>query len=435
MAPLTFNKASGLNTQPNELSTQPGALSVAENVEINRDGVVEVARGFEDFSSNLPDFTPAQLFAIGGVAYLHLDNGIWYHDGTRWLRKRGAYGVRSTIGDMIVIGDHLYYALGQAILDLNMATGGVSVLAGRVGVAAVTDGTGDAARFASLRGMATDGTSLYVADSVTIRRVVISTGAVTTIAGTAGASGTTDATGAAARFDTPSGVTYLGGDLYVTDSAQHTVRRVAAPLTVGAGVVTTIAGTAGANAATDGTGAAARFDTPLAVTNDGTYLYVCDTTNFKIRRLAPPLTAGAAVVTSIAGNAIPGSADGTGSAGRFNTPWGITYMGGNLYVSDGTGTYAVRKLAPPLTAGAAVVTTPLGSAGSSASTDAIGTGARFSQPRWITSDGSTLYVADGGQAIRKIYPSLYATTILGISSLSGANTAPPFADGIFLGPS
>ncbi len=63
----------------------------------------------------------------------------------------------------------------------------------------------------------------------------------TTLAGTAGQSGTTDATGADARFFTLDSVAVdTNGNVYVADMDQHTIRKITA-----AGVVTTLAGTAG----------------------------------------------------------------------------------------------------------------------------------------------------------------------------------------------
>jgi hypothetical protein len=59
----------------------------------------------------------------------------------------------------------------------------------------------------------------------TIRKIVISTGVVTTIAGKAGEPGSTDATGSSARFNWPSGITTDGTNLFVTDKENHTIRK------------------------------------------------------------------------------------------------------------------------------------------------------------------------------------------------------------------
>ena len=78
----------------------------------------------------------------------------------------------------------------------------------------------------------------------------------TTLAGTAGSSGSTDGTGSDARF----GRTYdvavdTAGNLYVADTFNHTIRKI----TPG-GVVTTLAGTAGSWGSTDGFGSAVQFN-------------------------------------------------------------------------------------------------------------------------------------------------------------------------------
>ncbi|MGD0275907.1 MAG: hypothetical protein ABSB79_07615, partial [Syntrophales bacterium] len=59
-----------------------------------------------------------------------------------------------------------------------------------------------------------------------IRKIVISTGVVTTLAGTAGVQGSADGTGSAALFRWPEGITTDGSNLYVADTFNHTIRRI-----------------------------------------------------------------------------------------------------------------------------------------------------------------------------------------------------------------
>src|SRR6185369_9507778 len=103
-----------------------------------------------------------------------------------------------------------------------------------------------------------------------------------TLAGTAGMFGSADGTGAAARFSNPSGVAVdSAGNVYVADAGNSTIRQVTA-----AGVVTTLAGTAGMFGSADGTGAAARFSDPTGVAVDSAgNVYVADQSNHTIRQV------------------------------------------------------------------------------------------------------------------------------------------------------
>jgi hypothetical protein len=96
--------------------------------------------------------------------------------------------------------------------------------------------------------------------------------------------------------------------------------------------VTTLAGLAGSQGSADGTGSAARFNDPEGVAVDSTgNIYVADSNNNTIRKITP-----AGVVTTLAGLAgSPGSADGTGSAARFIFPEGVAVDStGKVYVAD-----------------------------------------------------------------------------------------------------
>ena len=264
------------------------------------------------------------------------------------------------------------------------ATGAVTTIAGSAGTQGSSDGTGAAASFYNPFGITNDGTNLYVTDTYnnTIRKIVPATGAVTTIAGTAGTAGSSDGTGAAATFSAPHGIVTDGTNLYVADIDNHTIRKIV----IATGAVTTIAGTAGAGGSSDGTGAAARFYFPIAITTDGTNLYVAEMLNHTIRRIV--ISTGA--VTTVAGTAgTSGSTDGIGPAARFFAPQGITVSGTTLYVSD-TGNHTIRTI----DTATGTVKTLAGSAGTSGSTDSTGPAARFFSPIGIIIDGSTLYVSD-----------------------------------------
>ena len=258
----------------------------------------------------------------------------------RRCRRRGAF---TRPHGLAVDGTTLYVADKQnnVVRKIDLTTNRVSTLAGS-GNGGTVDGIGAAAQFNGPFGLATDGNgALYVADSQnqTIRKIDLATTTVSTIAGTAGQTGGADGTGAAARFNTPTSIAVGGGTLYIGDLNNHTVRK----LVLGTGAVTTLAGTAGALGSTDGTGAAARFNNPNGLALDGAgNLFVADQSNHTIRQIV--LSSG--VVTTLAGTATkPGSSDGTGAAARFNMPHALVFDGaGNLLVAD-TRNHTIRKLA------------------------------------------------------------------------------------------
>jgi len=331
-------------------------------------------------------------------------------DGTgAAARFNNSFGVVIN-GSNLYVTDYGNHTIRKVVLSTAEVTTFAGV-GGTTGETGSTDGTGSAARFSSPAGVATDGTNLYVVDGAnhTVRKIVISTGVVTTFAGTAGATGSTDGTGAAARFTNPRGLTSDGTNLYVVDYGNHTIRKIV----ISTAAVTTLAGTAGVSGSVDGTGVAARFKSPYTITNDGTNLYVADYGNNTIREIV--ISTG--VVTTLAGTAgTSGSTDGTGAAARFNAPYGVTTDGTNLYLVEGSN-HTIRKIV--ISTG--VVTTFAGTAGASGSTDGTGAAARFNMPIGITNDGTNLYVAEySNHTIRKVVMSTaVVTTYAGIAGTTG----------------
>ena len=158
-------------------------------------------------------------------------------------------------------------------------------------------------------------------------------------------------------------------------------------LTIGPGVVTTIAGSNTASFA-DGTGTAARFNYPIgvAVLPDGN-IVVGDQTNNRIRLVTP-----GGVVTTLAGSGSPAFADGTGAAASFSSPQGVAVLpGGTIVVADYNNA-RIRLITYP----GGVVTTLAGSGSFGPFADGTGTGATFYAPIGVTVDPFTdrVYVAD-----------------------------------------
>ncbi len=283
-------------------------------------------------------------------------------------------------------------------ISLNL-TSAVTTLAGSAGVVGSLNGTGVNATFHLPTGITTDGTNLYVADNNNrvIRQINIISKVVTTIAGS-GLAGSSNGTGINATFDSPFGITTDGTNLYVTDINNHDIRQV----NIISKVVTTIAGS-GTAGSLDGTGTSASFNSPYGITTDGTNLYVADTNNNVIRQI----NIISKVVTTIAGSGTAGSLDGTGTSASFNSPYGITTDGTNLYVAD-TNNNVIRQI----NIISKVVTTIAGS-GTVGSLDGTGTNSTFNLPVGIATDGTNLYVADSdNHIIRKIVIASGAVTTL-----------------------
>jgi NHL repeat len=307
---------------------------------------------------------------------------------------------------------------GNSTIRKVTPAGEVTTLAGTAGVTGSADGTGAAARFKYPQGVATDrADNVYVADSgnSTIRKITPA-GEVTTLAGTAGVTGSAD--GAGASFNNPQGVaTDSAGNVYVADSGNSTIRIVTP-----AGVVRTLAGTAGVTGSADGSGPAASFNFPSDVATDSAgNVYVADYSNYIIRKIA-----AGGVVTTLAGSpGVRGAANGTGSAASFNNPQGVaTDSAGNVYVADYT---TIRKITP-----AGEVTTLAGSPAVRGYADGTGPTARFDYLGGVATDSArNVYVADtDNSTIRKITPATNVTTLAGtaaaIGSIDGTGAAARF---------
>ena len=417
-------------------------------------------------------------------------------------------GVATDSSGNVYVADTFNYTIRKIT-----PVGVVTTLAGMAGISGTTDGTGSGARFFAPAALAADGSgNVYVADYNAIRKITPA-GVVTTLAGMAtGSCGTTDGTGSAARFcfynsnfvnTQISGVTTdSGGNVYVSDSYTNGHIRKITPAGVvttlpgkfyiasgvaidsggnvyvaeygadvvskitPAGVVSIFAGSYNISGFADGTGSAARFNSPRGVATDSSgNVYVADTNNSAIRKITPAglvstfvvfgssdLTSvetdssgnlyvadefnntiskitPAAMVTTLAGLNISGSADRTGPAAQFSFPYGVaTDSSRNVYVAD-KNNYTIRKITPT-----GVVSTFAGTAGSSGSADGTGSAARFVSPAGVAIDSSgNVYVADES-TIRKITPAGVVSTFAGLAgsygSMDGTGSAALFRRGI-----
>jgi sugar lactone lactonase YvrE len=197
--------------------------------------------------------------------------------------------------------------------------------------------------FRTAIGIAVDnaGANLYVADmaSNSVAKV-LADGSVSLYAGATSflvPGGFIDGPAGEARLMNPWGVAIDGaGIVYVADTANHAIRKVAVDRSV-----TTLAGN-GAIGNLDGSGRAAGFSYPSGVAVDKAgNVYVADRHNSLIRLITPE-----GVVTTLAGSGSAGSGDGVGSSASFNGPQNLALdAAGNVYVAD-TGNHSIRKIVP-----------------------------------------------------------------------------------------
>ncbi len=296
----------------------------------------------------------------------------------------------------------------------------VTTLAGSGSITPFANGQGTAATFRNPIGVAADASGVvYVADSDNHRiRAVTSSGLVSTLAGSGGATWA-DGTGATASFKGPNGIaTYSGsGIIYIADTYNYRIRK----LTL-SGATTTFAGSGDASWA-DGQGASASFYFPIGLTVDSAgVVYVADQSNHRIRKITP---LGAVATLAGTGSTTPFS-DGVGtSTATFNQPFGVAVDGsGNVFVGD-TRNHRIRLILSNGT-----VSTFAGS-GSTTWADGLGTSAAFKNPNHlsIAANGNLLVADSSNHRVRMITPLGVVRTIAGGSTgsfLDGYGTASLF---------
>ena len=245
----------------------------------------------------------------------------------------------------------------------------------------------------------TDGGGLF-GGAHRILRYVPNNGSLVPLAGDfTGQRGTNDGPGFAARFFGPAGIALGRGGLVVADSGNHTIR-----LVTFTGIVSTLAGAPGQAGSANGSGSDARFNTPLGVAVDAAgNIYVADSKNNLIRKLDP-----ANNVTTYA----------TG----FNQPNGVALGdNGELWVAD-TLNHQIKSIAPDQTVSIRAGT------GQSGALDAFpfALNAQFSAPRglWWMGPGAGLLVADSGNhALRRLFTNAAFGTFTVETSAGAAGQA------------
>jgi trimeric autotransporter adhesin len=305
----------------------------------------------------------------------------------------------------------------DAVRIRKVTSDGIITTVAGIGAPGLSPDTGDGgpatnAQFAVSGSLAVDTAgNLYFSDYLRMRKVSPE-GIITTFAGN-GSLGYSGDGGPAvnaqinATFYGPALAADSAGNVYLADTGNHRIRKIAPD-----GTISTTAGDGGDCCFSGDGGPAinAQLFTPagVAVGSDGT-VFIADTFNNRIRQID-----SSGVITTIAGTGQPWPESGDGGQGTsaaVNWPTGIKLDGsGNLYIAE-AGNMRVRKLSRN-----GVITTVAGNGTSGYNGDSgAAIDAQLSWPKDIASDGQgNLYIADtANNVIRMVSSSGVITTIAG----------------------
>ncbi len=307
---------------------------------------------------------------------------------------------------------------GHRIRKINVATKAVTTVAGN-GTSGYSNGIGAAALFSYPSGIciSSDGTTLYVSDygNSYIRKIIIATQTVSTIAGNGTFAYSDNINGLSAAFNSPTDIVNNGDSiLYITDTENQLIRK----FNILTSEVSTTAGMAGVPSFQNGIGinAAFRYPKGLAMSEDGTTLYVADNGNNMIRAI----TLSTKNVTTLAGDGSQGYSDNSnGLLAKFNSPNGVAVVPGEpdiLFVADNAN-HRIRKIKISTTTVSTIAGDGSTPPASTFADNTVGMNAKFFYPTnlKVSPDGKDIYVADQGNfKIRKVKSDL---------SLAGIETA------------
>jgi uncharacterized protein (TIGR03437 family) len=367
---------------------------------VARDGIISTVAGNGD-NVSAGDGGPATAATIGGPAGLAFDaaGNLYVAELGRSLEYPAASGLP-------------YFSDSGRRIRKIATSGTITTVAGNGTAEYSGDGsTATAAQLDAPWGVAADsGGNLYVSDSGnhTVRKIA-SSGIITTVAGT-GIRGSTGDGGPAtgARLNVPLGIALDGaGNIYVAECFNPRIRKISA-----AGVITTVAGNGASGYGGDGGPAVnAQLACPhgVAVDASGT-LYIADTDNHRLRKVGPDGT-----ISTIAGNGVYGFAGDGGPAlnAQLYAPTSLAMdSSGNLYIAD-TGNGRIRRISRN---GAIATVAGCADSGHVSSDDGLAaTAAVLSGPQGVAVDAAgNLYIAETqGNHVRRVSASGVISTIAG----------------------
>jgi trimeric autotransporter adhesin len=244
---------------------------------------------------------------------------------------------------------------------------------------------------------------------------ISSAGVLTIVAGNAASDSNGDGGPAtSASVFNPSGVAVDGaGNVYIADTNAHRIRRVDT-----GGSISTIAGTGASGYFGDGGPASsAMLNGPRHLAFSAGFLYIADTGNHRIRRIE--IATG--IITLVAGNGVPGFANGPAASAQFNTPNGVAVTTfGDVYVAD-TSNQRVRRIS----GGNVTTVAGTGVAGYNGE-GSPATNFQLSNPEGVALDGSSnVYIADENNSRIRRLTGTTISTVAGGTSGFGGDTGPP----------
>lgn len=276
----------------------------------------------------------------------------------------------------------------------------ISTVAGNGTMAFSGDGSiGTIASLNRPKGISANAGAVYIADygNNRIRKMVISTGIISTVAGngTAGFLGD-GAVATSARLNHPSGLYVDGsGTIYIADSDNNRIRKV-----LTSGVIITIAGNSMGYSGDGGIATSAQLWNPTGLyVNASGDVFIADANNNRIRKI----TASTGIITTIAGGGSVLGDGGLATNAKLNNPVGVWVdVSDNVYIAD-LGNYRVRKI----TASTGIITTIAGDGTTNFSIDGVLATSTAIDPLGVSVDGyGNIYtISTAGSRVRKINSS------------------------------
>lgn len=249
------------NTTPIDGPEDQARLLRPFGLELDEDGNTYIAE-FTSEGGNVIRKIDGETGEVGPFSGVRLGENFEIRDGAADFATFGF------VLDMVRVGDALFLAdiAAHTVRRISLVDGSVTTIAGQTLVQGFDDGFGDAATFNFNQGagLATDGTDLFVADSLNhaIRKIDLATSEVTTIAG--GTEGVSNGTGLEAEFLMPVGLAHRDGILYISDYADQVVRQ----MDLASGEVTTLIGLSGTAGQIDGGPSEATLSEPFRMEVD-----------------------------------------------------------------------------------------------------------------------------------------------------------------------